>query len=376
MPGLLDRLVPPGVRNHVWRALDWPARMRFRRALAGTALAPQFGAPALNYGDALTPDSAGLVHGGRVKLTHLAAEFPPATDFNLLYLVSSAPPKFATDLVRWAQSKGAKLAWNQNGVAYPAWFGDRVEEINGPMRALRARADYIFYQSEFCRACADRFLGEVPASFEIAYNAVDTARFVPGIPPSEETCELLVAGSHHDDYRVLSVLDTVGELKRRNVPVRLHLAGRLLWKDAEAEVAARIREFNLAEQVRRIPPYRQEDAPAIYQAAHILIHPKYKDPCPTVPIEAMACGVPVIGSASGGMPELVAADSGVLLEVADSWEQNHWPAPTAMADAVQQIMRDWTRYSAITRTNAAARFSTEKWLAQHRRVFHTLVSAK
>lgn len=350
--------------------------MRFRRDLERIPFTPRLGSPALNYGDALTPDGAGLVHGGRVKLTHLAAEFPPVADFNLLYLVSSAPPKFATDLVKWAQAKGAKLAWNQNGVAYPAWFGDRAEEINGPMRALRARADYIFYQSEFCRACADRFLGEAGAPFEIAYNAVDTSRFVPAIPPSEDTCELLVAGSHHDSYRVLSVLDAVGELKRRDFRVRLHLAGRLLWNGAEAEIAARIREFNLAEQVRHIPPYRQADAPAIYQAAHILIHPKYKDPCPTVPIEAMACGVPVIGSASGGMPELVSADSGVLLEVPDSWDQNHWPSPTAMADAVQQIMRDWPRYSAAAHANATARFSTHQWLAQHRRVFHSLASAK
>ena len=315
-----------------------------------------------------------MVHGGRVKLLHLAEEFPATPDFNILYLVSSAPPKFALDLVEWAQARGVKIAWNQNGVAYPAWYGARAEEINAPMRALRARADYIFYQSAFCRDCATQFLGEAQAPGEIAFNCVDTARFRPVEPPDMSVCRLLAAGSHHDSYRVMSVLAAVAELKRRKFPVMLHLAGRLMWDGAEAEVAAKIEELGIAAQVRRIPPYRQEEAPAIYRAAHILIHPKYKDPCPTVPIEAMACGVPVIGSASGGMPELVSADAGVLLEVPESWERNYWPAPPAMADAVERIMGRWSEYRLAARANAEARFSKEQWLAQHRRVFQTLAA--
>ena len=376
MQRLLDALFVPEMRARFWRLLGTPERWRFQRRLESIGLSPRRGAPALNYGDALAPDSAGLIHGGRVKLLHLAEEFPPsASDFNLLYLVSSAPPEFALELVDWARKRGAKLVWNQNGVAYPAWYGSRVEQINAPMRQLRARADYIFYQSAFCRDCAGRFLGEVNTPGEIAFNCVDTTRFQPAEAPDTSVCKLLAAGSHHESYRVMSVLAAVAELKRRKCPVMLHLAGRLLWKGAEAEVAAHIRELGIAENILRIPPYRQEDAPAIYQAAHILLHPKYKDPCPTVPIEAMACGVPVIGSLSGGMPELVSPDAGLLLEVPESWEKNYWPAPTAMADAVEQIMARWPQYRAAARANAESRFSREQWLEQHRRVFQMLAPA-
>jgi glycosyltransferase involved in cell wall biosynthesis len=376
MSALLDAIVPPGVRSHVWRLLEWPERLRFRRQLKALVLTPRHGSPALNYGDALTPDDAGLVHGGRVKLLHLAEDFPPAMeDFNLLYLVSSAPPKFALDLVRWAKSRGVKFVWNQNGVAYPAWYGTRVDELNAPMRILREQADYIFNQSAFCEMCAQRFLGEVSTPSEVAFNCVDMAQFRLTDPPDTSVCRLLAAGSHHESYRVLSVLDTVAELRRRKFPVQLHLAGRFLWPGAEEEVAKALRDLDIAELVQRIPGYRQEEAPAIYQAAHILLHPKYKDPCPTVPIEAMACGVPVIGSVSGGMPELVGEDGGVLLDVPESWEKNYWPAPTAMADAVERIMSQWTEYRVSARSRATARFSKEGWLAQHRRVFERLVAA-
>jgi glycosyltransferase involved in cell wall biosynthesis len=308
-------------------------------------------------------------------LRHLAEEFPAASDFNLLYLVSSAPPKFALDLVDWAKERGVKFVWNQNGVGYPAWYGARVEEINAPMRALRERADYIFYQSAFCQDCAQRYLGESTVPSEIAFNCVDVAQFRPAEPLDTTVCQLLAAGSHHESYRVMSVLNTVAELKRRKFPAMLHLAGRLLWPGAEAEVAKALRDLEIAQLVQRIPAYRQEDAPAIYQAAHILLHPKYKDPCPTVPIEAMACGVPVIGSASGGMPELVSSDAGVLLEVPESWDTNYWPAPTAMADAVERIMSRWPQYRSAARAHAEAHFSKQDWVRQHRRVFDTLVTA-
>jgi glycosyltransferase involved in cell wall biosynthesis len=330
---LVDRWFDPALRNKVWRILEAPERRRFVRQLEAVAHVSRRGEAALGYGSVLNKAHAGVVHGGRVKLLHLSDEFPEAADFNLLYLVSSAPPKFALELVTWARAHGVKLVWNQNGVAYPGWYGKRSEEINGPMRALRAQADHVFYQSEFCRECAVRFLGPETAPGEIVFNCVDTAQFCPASAPDTDVCRLLATGSHYESYRVISVLETVAELARRSFPVELHLAGRLAWEGADVEVEEKIRVLGIERHVRRTAAYRQEEAPAMYQAAHILMHPKYKDPCPTVPIEAMACGVPVIGSASGGMPELVSSEAGVLVEVPDSWEENHWPSAEAMADA-------------------------------------------
>jgi len=368
-----ERWIDPSLRNRVWRWLETPERRRFQQQLKKLAHTPRRDGPAVSYGEAVGSESSGVIHGGRVKLLHLAEEFPSAVaDFNLLYLVSSAPPKFALELVAWARARGVKFVWNQNGVAYPGWYGNRSEEINGPMRALRDQADYIFHQSEFCRQCADQFLGPAGAPSEIAFNCVDTTLFTPASPPDGSVCQLLATGSHYESYRVLSVLETVAELVRRQFPVALHLAGRLAWPDAEAGVNDKIRELGIGNYVRRTAAYRQEEAPAFYQAAHILIHPKYKDPCPTVPIEAMACGVPVIGSASGGMPELVSPEAGVLIDVPDSWEENHWPTASAMADAVETIMARWPEYRAAARRRAEALFSKELWLAKHRRVFQAL----
>ena len=48
-------------------------------------------------------------------------------------------------------------------------------------------------------------------------------------------------------------------------------------------------------------------------ASDIYITFTHKDPCPNTVIEAMACGLPVVYSASGGVPELVGPEGGIGL---------------------------------------------------------------
>ena len=56
-----------------------------------------------------------------------------------------------------------------------------------------------------------------------------------------------------------------------------------------------------------------KDMPAIYNLADIAILPSmWEEPAGLTPIEAMACGTPVITTNSGGIPEYV-SDSAIVL---------------------------------------------------------------
>ena len=354
---------------HRWK------RLRHRRALARARVSVPREGIHLSYGDVLPPGAGASVSGGRVKLLHLQevfAESPGA--FNILYLVSSAQPPFVDELARWASGQGVKVVWNQDGVAYPAWAGRHAAGNNTTMRAAMRHAHYILYQSEFCRASAARFLGVPAASSEVLPNCVDTDRFRPADPQiPAEPWTLLAAGSHQQSARVIRAIEVIAELRRRGRDARLLVAGLLDWADAAADVARAVESLGVGEAVQLLPPYTQHEAPDLFRRAHVLLHLKYKDPCPTVVIEALASGVPVVGSRSGGLPELVGNDAGILLDVPESWDQLHVPDAVAAAEAVTAIMRDHAEWQAAARRRAADRYARQPWLARHRAIFRRVL---
>lgn len=347
-----------------------PQQVNYRRSLAGRPLVVPKGEPALSYGS--VREIGGIIAGGRVKLTHLADRWPESDPFNILYLVSSAPPPFALELVRWAKKRGAKFVWNQNGVGFPAWAGIRAWETNLPMRRLLRLADHVVYQSEVCRVSADRWLEPASCPSSVLINPVDTALFKPAPAPAD-SWKLLAAGTHYQPFRVIGALETLRVLLDAGHRATLTVAGELRWQNAEAEVHDTVTRLRLAEWVTMRPAFTQEEAVRLYQASHVLLHLKYHDPCPTVAIEALACGIPVVSSASGGMPEIVGADGGEMLDVECDWFRANYPPPRAIAAAVARVMREWPRRSEAARARAERLFRKEDWVDAHGRIFEGLL---
>jgi glycosyltransferase involved in cell wall biosynthesis len=353
--------------------------VRGLRALAA-GQAPK-GKPSVWYGLYHVPAPSEPAVGGIVKLQHLVKKFPDESiRFNVLYLVSSRLPDGPEALAAWARRKGAMIVLNQNGVAYPAWHGPGWEKVNAPMSALLSMADHVFYQSEFCRESADRFARPAAGPHEVLYNPVDTTKFVPRQQPrSHAGVTLLLGGSQDAWYRVDGAVRTLAALVDHGVDARLLVTGRLRWSAdpaaCRAQADALVSSVGMRERVEFLGIYTQDQAPAIYQRADVLLHTKYNDPCPTVVIEALSSGLPVAYSASGGVPELVGADAGVGVPVARSWDRDIPAEPAALADAVEKILSRYDTRSAAARQRAVDRFDTRRWLARHAEVFEQLVTA-
>ena len=134
-----------------------------------------------------------------------------------------------------------------------------------------------------------------------------------------------------------------------------------------------VAELGLAGRVELVGEYDQRDAPALFRRAHLLLHTKVLDPCPTLVLEAMACGLPVVYPASGGTVELVGDEAGVGVPHPVSWERDEPPEPEAMADAVERVVGDLAVFGAAARARAVERFALEPWLERHAELFARLV---
>ena len=58
-------------------------------------------------------------------------------------------------------------------------------------------------------------------------------------------------------------------------------------------------------QIRYIGPVFHKDLPSVYSAADICVVPSYYESFCMVALEAMSCGIPVVGSDVGGLPDLI-----------------------------------------------------------------------
>jgi glycosyltransferase involved in cell wall biosynthesis len=368
-------LLPRRLRR---RLGQWRSRLRLSPSVATRALGiltsrqPET-APSVFYGYPRIPGLGEATRGGMVKIQRMQGAFPNSPRrFDTLYLVSSCVPPGASALAWVARRRGRRVVLNQNGVAYRAWHGPGWEETNAALARLLHAADHVLYQSEFGKRAADLFLGAAPRSWEILHNPVDTTVFTPGPSPPEGTLVLLLGGSQNQRYRFESALLTLARLLRGGVRARLLVTGLLGWGTAPGEAAADagrlVAALDVEEHVEMIGPYAQEQAPALLRRAHVLLHTQYNDCSPGLVLEALACGVPVVYSASGGVPELVGEDAGIGVPAALSWDEPIVPDPGALADAVARVRESWGRFSGAARRRAA-RFDLVPWLERHRQVF-------
>jgi glycosyltransferase involved in cell wall biosynthesis len=310
------------------------------------------------------------VAGGTAKFQRLATRFPNhPTDFTLLYLGSTWLPRDLNPLLWLAHRRRIPLVLNQNGVGYPGWAGiEGAAKFNRPLRRLIRAADHVLYQSEFCKRAADELVATPQGAWEILHNAVDVARFVPADGMPQHGPVLLLGGDQYQSYRLELALRTLRELLSSEPDARLLVTGRLV-----TPIEPLLTELGLTGRVDVLGRYAQRDAPAIFRRAHVLLHTKVNDPGPSLVLEAMACGLPVVYPQSGGVPELVGEAAGVGVPHPVSWERDEPPEPEALADAVMQVLADLPRYSANARGRAVERFDLELWLARHAQVFASLV---
>ena len=354
----------------IWIKTYFHEARRWRRAV-------QAQDPAVFYGFDELPESDEYVFGGMAKILDLRPVFSnDSVRPNLLYLVSSALPHFAVRMAKMAKKAGAKVIVNQNGVAYPGGYGKGWQKQNRPMRELLQLADYTIYQSEFCRKSANKFLGPPNGASEVLHNPVDTNVFCPlqVAEQDAETITLLLAGSHWSLYRPQIALEVLQLVAKNNDRVRLRIAGRFCWEKnpevAKNQLKMIAERLGVAEKVMYSGPYTQHEAVKLLQSCSILLHTKYNDPCPRLVVEAMACGLPVVYSATGGVSELVGPGAGAGVPGPLDWEEDHPPDPEELAKAVIGVIPKRNKLGSAARNRAKEHFDIGPWLKRHGEIFH------
>jgi glycosyltransferase involved in cell wall biosynthesis len=147
---------------------------------------------------------------------------------------------------------------------------------------------------------------------------------------------LLCVASFDSKKGLETLLDACALLKSQSVPFHLRVYGKGPLREALANQIARL---DLKQHVKLGNPIPQEEVAKELVACHVFVMPCRKDPktgnidgIPTVFMEAMATGRPVISCPISGIPELVRnGETGLLVPPDD---------PAALAGAITRLAFD------------------------------------
>lgn len=279
----------------------------------------------------------------------------------------------------------------------------RNDRKNARIRQTLAAAHGIVYQSAFSRRLTQAFVDPAAPAGRVIYNGVDLDAFSPQGPRDGEGAgdfsdrlNILVSHSFQPYHRLHDAVAILAALRRMALPklAHLHILG---GGDARCFALARQQaaHFGLAEG-RDFTVWGKRPCDALapmLRGCDLMLNLSYWDACPNVVIEAMACGLPVVGVNHGGLAELVgdaatpgktpgSAPGGILVDEAIPFTWLDHQDPRRMPQApikryAEAILAALTRREALSlaaRARAKALFDIRLIGDQYQAAAQALVS--
>ena len=217
-------------------------------------------------------------------------------------------------------------------------------------------------------------LGVPPSRLSVVPCGVDITRFTPDGPPASIAgpragrLRLLTLGRLVERKGVATVIAALARLPAAELvvaggPDRGELDGNADYRALRAAAD----RHGVADRVIFTGGVSRQEVPALIRSAAVMVCVPWYEPFGIAPLEAMACGVPVVASAVGGLTDTVADQrTGLLVPSRD---------PGALARALGGLLADPARRAAFGAAGvqrARQRYSWQRVAAQTEAVYQRL----
>lgn len=169
--------------------------------------------------------------------------------------------------------------------------------------------------SESSRRDVQRAFDLDPARVHVVYNGIDTETFRPLEGVERRPCRIMATASADQPLKgLLYLLRAVAALSETHRDIELVVLGKL---KEDGPTNKLIDELGLRERVSFISGIPTQDIVRMYAEATLVVVPSLYEGFGFPAGEAMSCGVPVVSTSGGALPEVV-GDAGVIVPTHDA----------------------------------------------------------
>lgn len=236
----------------------------------------------------------------------------------------------------------------------------KAERANLLLSWIRSHiATGVIYQSHFVHAWWERVYGPTSVQHTMIYNGVDLGRYNPQGSrdrPQDSVRVLVVEGRLAGGYEIglehaLGFTRALAELHPR--PIELMVVGEV------SEDVRRTARARSSVPIHWVGSVSREQIPHLDRSAHLLFAADIHPACPNAVIEAIACGLPVVGFDTGALAEIIQDEAGRIVPYgSDAWNLEQ-PDFKSLALAAHSVLQDIERYRKGARARAVEMFDVE-----------------
>jgi glycosyltransferase involved in cell wall biosynthesis len=178
------------------------------------------------------------------------------------------------------------------------------------------RADALVFQSEFSRKFVSSYYHLTDKPYAVIHNGINVRNFIPRrLRPINRNVRFIFTANVHPQKRLHEALRLISLWNQPHW--RLLVAGGLLklppYLDDGLQDKYGDSVFTFRSAVTFLGQQPRTRLTAINRTCHISLATCYRDNCPNVVLEHLACGLPVICDNSGGTAELV-GNAGIVID--------------------------------------------------------------
>lgn len=242
--------------------------------------------------------------------------------------------------------------------SYPKSFSDRANKnykLKSTLFRSRRNIAIVPVSNWLANFVRQSFLKD--KQITVINNGIDTNVFYPQQTQEKEYYNILGVSSTwnnskglNDFYKLRTILDTD----------KYHITLVGLTKQQIADLPEGIIGIERTNSIQELAH--------IYSDASVFVNPTYADTFPTTNLEALSCGTPIVTYKTGGCPETICSNSGLIVEQGDI---------KALKIAIEQVCSNGKAYyNRACRKRAEEHFDKNKCFLQYLELYNELLKTR